>query len=215
MKLNAEDYIGKRFWSLVVIGSDNSVSHFNANRWIFLCDCGKSFSEKPSRVLSGHRKSCGCQKGKASLTHGCNGDEFYHTWWSMMRRCYNKEAHNYERYGGRGITVCPEWHNPETFIQWARKTIGHKVSGLSLDRIDNEKGYSPENCKWSTPKEQCRNRRSTTYGIINGEEKSLAEWCEIYGIGIETARRRIQSGMTFKDAVTIPVGFSRKQKAAP
>ena len=215
MKLKCEDYIGKRFSNLVVVGLDNSRDHFNSNHWIFLCDCGKEFSDYPSRVLSGHKKSCGCQKGKSSLVHGCNGDEFYPTWWGMMRRCYNKESHNYERYGGRGIAVCEEWHDPKAFIQWARETIGHKEIGLTLDRADNNKGYSPENCKWSTAKSQANNKRNNTLYTINGQTKTITQWCEYYKINKDVVLVRIhQLGWPVEVALKTPLKKVSKQKAA-
>lgn len=205
MKFLIDEYIGAHFGDLTVLRKDESTSHGNANRWIVLCSCGKEFSILPSRLFNGHSKSCGCKKGKSSLTHGCNGDEFYPTWWAMMRRCYNKDAHNYSRYGGRGITVCDEWHNPSVFIEWARSTIGHKVPGLTLDRKDNSNGYSPNNCEWATSKSQARNRRSNSLETIDGETKTISEWCEQYGISSETVRYRQRHGMSLKDALLTPV----------
>lgn len=208
MKRNIDEYIGKKFGQLTVIGQEPG-AHFNSNKWVFLCDCGKTLIERPSRILSGHSKSCGCMKGKSSLTHGCNGDEFYPTWWGMMRRCYNENAHNFERYGGRGITVCDDWHDPSKFIEWARSTIGNKTPNLSLDRKDNSKGYSPENCVWSTPITQANNRRSNVLETINGETKTVAEWCRIYCILPETVRERQRKGTTFDEAVSAPVKDSK------
>lgn len=205
MKKNIEEYIGKRFGNLVVLEKDESNIHPNSNHWLVRCDCGKEFSAYPSRILSGHIKSCGCMKGKAALTHGCNGDEFYPTWWAMMRRCYHKENHNYERYGGRGITVCYEWHDPRVFINWARETVGHKCSRLTLERLNNNEGYSPENCCWATSKEQARNRRSNRILEIDGIEKTLAEWCEEYKIDPSVVRERIKLGWSGTDALSIPV----------
>ena len=137
--------------------------------------------------------------------HGCNSDPFYPTWYGMMRRCYHKENHNYANYGGRGITVCDEWHNPQCFIDWARSTAGYKNHSLTLDRIDNSKGYSPENCKWSTPLSQANNRRNNSLEVINGETKTLAEWCRLYGIKCETVRSRQKRGMSLLEALTTPV----------
>lgn len=205
MKLDISDYIDKKINNLTVVRKDTSNEHPNFNRWIFRCECGKEFSSVPSRVISGHIKSCGCKKGKASLTHGCNGDEFYPTWWGMMRRCYHKENHNYQRYGGRGITVCEEWHDPKAFIDWARKTVGHKSPGLTLERGDNSKGYSPENCHWATPKEQARNRRSNRVLTIDGTSKPFVEWCEEYGIDPSVVRERIKLGWSEEDALSIPI----------
>lgn len=205
MNVDVSDYIGNRYGNLIVIGRDSLVSHKNANRWLFLCDCGTQFSAVPSRVLSGHTKSCGCLKATRTMTHGCNGDEFYPTWWGMMRRCYNKSAHNFQRYGGRGIDVCAEWHDPKVFIAWARKTAGHKQKGLTLDRKNNSLGYSPENCCWATYKQQARNRRSNRILSIGGVEKPFSEWCEHYGIDPAVVRERIKLGWSEEDAISIPV----------
>lgn len=144
------------------------------------------------------------------MTHGCNGDEFYHTWWSMMQRCYNKENHNYSRYGGRGITVCDEWHNPAVFIEWARSTVGHKVKGLSVDRIDNDKGYSPNNCRWATPKEQQHNTRSNRWETVDGETRTISDWCREYGISTQLVNERQKNGMSFEQALKKPVNHPQK-----
>lgn len=205
MKYNVSDYVGRRFGDLTVIQKDQSSKHANSNRWIVRCSCGKELSVLPSRIINGHTKSCGCKKGKSSLTHGCNGDEFYPTWWAMMRRCYNKNAHNYVRYGGRGIEVCKEWHDPAVFISWARSTIGHKTNGMTLDRIDNNQGYSPDNCRWASSVAQARNRRNNSLETINGETKTITEWCEQYGISSETVRSRQRKGMSLIEALTTPI----------
>jgi hypothetical protein len=205
MKFDIKDYIGARFGNVIVIGKDSGNSHKNSNHWVFRCDCGTIFSSLPSRIISGHSKSCGCKKSTGAWSHGCNGNEFYPTWWAMMRRCYNQGAHNYKRYGGRGIRVCQEWHNPKNFIDWAESTVVHKSKGLTLERKDNNKEYSPENCCWATPKQQARNRRSNRILSIDGVEKSLSEWCEYYKIDPSVVRERIKLGWPEKDALSIPV----------
>lgn len=111
-------------------------------------------------------------------SHGaCERDaKLYRTWKTMMHRCYNPKREKYKDYGGRGITVCNEWHDPNTFINWSY-THGYQT-GLQIDRIDNGRGYSPDNCRWVTAKENSRNRRNTVFLTINGETKSVAEWTE-------------------------------------
>lgn len=203
-----DDYLGKRVSKhLEVIGEDKKFNQntVNANHWLFRCDCGKIFSEFPSRVLSGHKQSCGCQRYMGNLVHDCCKDEFYHTWWAMMQRCYNKDHHNYARYGARGIVVCNEWHDPQNFITWAHSTVGNKDNLLTLDRIDNNKGYSPQNCRWATIKQQARNRSTTRYETINGETKPLKEWCEIYGIDYSVVITRCNRlGWDIEDAIKTP-----------
>lgn len=117
---------------------------------------------------------------------------WYNSWSSMMSRCYNQNAKNYKYYGGKGIYVCDEWKSPETFGVWACGSGWFK--GATLDRIDNSKGYSPENCKWSTKKEQATNRSTTVFIEAYGECHSLTEWFEILGINRKTLITRYNRG---------------------
>ena len=94
----------------------------------------------------------------------------------MLHRCNDPKRKKYKDYGGRGISVCPEWNDPNVFIDWAEQN-GYEP-GLQLDRIDNNGNYSPDNCRWLTPKENSRNRRNTVFLTVNGITKSVAEWCE-------------------------------------
>lgn len=122
-----------------------------------------------------------------------NYKEFWYTSWrSMMSRCCNQNAKNYKYYGGKGICVCDEWKSPETFGVWACSSGWFK--GATLDRIDNSKGYSPENCKWSTKKEQATNRSTTVFIEACGERHSLTEWSEILGINRKTLINRYDKG---------------------
>jgi hypothetical protein len=126
----------------------------------------------------------------------------YKAWESMFRRCTMKSQDSYEIYGGRGITVCEEWKSFETFLH----DLGEKPDGYSLERIDVNKGYSKENCKWIPLRHQYWNKRTTRWIGFNGETKCLAEWAEIVGMDQRTLRARIvDSGMSIKDALTLPL----------
>lgn len=119
---------------------------------------------------------------------------------NMMRRCYQSNFTHFNNYGEKGIAVCEEWRSDvNVFIKWAL-SHGYK-DDLTIDRIDNKKGYSPENCRWATPKEQGRNR--STNKVFNG--RCLMEWSEILGFNYHTVNRRIQRGMNFEEAITKPV----------
>lgn len=125
---------------------------------------------------------------------------WYGSYHSMMDRCYRKNAANYKDYGGRGITVCEEWHDIRLFEKWA-ETNGYK-KGLSIERINTNGNYSPENCKWATPKEQCNNRRNTRYLTRDGETHTISEWAEITGIKRSTINSRVCRGWTSERALT-------------
>ena len=111
-------------------------------------------------------------------THGAciRNDKLYGIWKTMIHRCENPKRVKYPDYGGRGICVCKEWHDPNAFMDWA-ETHGYS-EGLQLDRIDNNGNYEPCNCRWVTPKQNSRNRRNTVLLTLHGETKSVAEWCE-------------------------------------
>lgn len=114
--------------------------------------------------------------------HGaCASDKrLYNTWKTMIHRCENPKRESYERYGGRGITVCNEWHDPNRFLDWAVDN-GYKP-GLQIDRIDNNGPYSPDNCRWATPKENSRNRRNTKELTVGGDTKCVSAWAELLSI---------------------------------
>lgn len=136
------------------------------------------------------------------LKHGMWNTRIYHVWQGMKQRCEDPKRENYKYYGARGISVCEEWHDPEVFIAWAL-SHGYK-EGLSLDRIDNGRGYSPDNCRWADAKTQGRNQRSNHLVEYNGETRCLSEWSEIVGIPVPTIWRRLNKGMSAQDAFTTP-----------
>lgn len=110
--------------------------------------------------------------------HGacCDYPELYGVWCSMKSRCENPNRQKFKDYGGRGISVCEKWHDSYEFVLWA--LLNGYRKGLQLDRINNDKGYSPENCRWVTPKENSRNRRNTKFLTVHGVRKCVSEWCE-------------------------------------
>ena len=118
--------------------------------------CGNHWEVMVHSINSESTKSCGCQKG--CITHGLSSNKFYQTWYDMKYRCYNNMRQDYKDYGARGITVCEEWLNVSNFVAWCEMTHPN-TEGVSLDRIDNDKGYSPENCTWSDKTTQNINQR--------------------------------------------------------
>lgn len=183
---------GKRFGRLI------GIKWVGAGKWLFRCDCGTEKIISGQNVRRGLTKSCGCiQIERTSrginLQHGESNSPLHRRWTAMRSRCYSIASNSYMDYGGRGITVCPEWDKSYVaFRAWALAT-GYKPS-LTIERIDNDGPYSPENCRWATLKEQTRNRRGSVFYESNGEKKTIGEWAELSGIPYNTIWYRIKHG---------------------
>lgn len=156
------DLTGLRFGRLVVI-KKHSVDKYGISQWECLCDCGNKTIASLSNLRNGNTTSCGCfgiqRKREANTTHGKTGSRLHRIWKAMHTRCYNPRFFAYKHYGGRGIAICPEWKNDfQAFHDWAMAN-GYR-DNLSIDRINNDMGYSPDNCRWATTAEQNNNKRA-------------------------------------------------------
>lgn len=206
------DLTGRRFGKLVVLERAGSAADGHA-AWRCRCDCGNETVVTGAHLRKGETTSCGCWKRELSSTHGMSRGRLYHIWVGMKKRILNKNATIFKHYGGRGISICDEWRNDFcAFRDWAL-TNGYAES-LSIDRIDNSKGYSASNCRWVTRKLQSNNRRSNRLVSFMGEAYTIAEWAEILGIGRDTLRYRLQT-LPPEEAFFLPVRVcSRKSKTA-
>lgn len=197
------DLTGKRFGRLVVIEEADIKDKFHRTMWKCKCDCGNEIIVPYQRLKLGQTRSCGCLAHeslvKRNIRHGDSvrgkRERLYGIYSSIKTRCYAKDDPHYERWGGRGIKMCDEWFNSyESFKEWAMNN-GY-ADNLTIERIDNDGDYCPDNCRWATVKEQARNKRNNRYLTYNGEKKCLGEWCEIYNIPRSTLRNRVVRGWT-------------------
>lgn len=132
------------------------------------------------------------------VKHGMTKTRIYSVWTNMWHRCRSPKCSHYDRYGGRGITVCARWKEFENFLE----DMGDAGPGWSLDRIDNDQGYSPENCRWATPKQQQSNCRSNVNLTHDGKTMILSDWARETGIHFETLRKRLRSGWSTERVLT-------------
>jgi hypothetical protein len=174
-----------------------------SRRALCACDCGKQVIAALSNVKSGKTRSCGCLKaetdGKATITHGMSKTPIYAVWCAIKRRCNLKTSEDYPLYGGRGITVCERWAKFENFLadMGARPTSKH-----TIDRIDSDGDYCPENCRWVTQKQQQNNRRNNRLFSHLGETKNIQQWSDTLGIPQTTMHRYlVYKGLTVAQAI--------------
>lgn len=279
-KHNINDYIGKKFGHLTVIGQSPK-THKYSNRFDFRCDCGNTISEIPSRVLYGHRKSCGvcnhknssheveekvgsmvgtrygmleiisvakhkgsnvtyarckcdcgnivdvlpfllfrnerkscgCAKtnnpmlknskstSSGNFKDGRTKHPLYGIWKQMIDRCENPKTKHYDKYGGRGISVCKEWHEFWKFVEWS-DSVGGRPEKYSIDRINNDGDYEPSNCRWADQATQTRNTSRNIILTYNGVSKTLIDWSIETGINQSTLANRIKRGWNTERALT-------------
>lgn len=181
--MKAIDLTGSRFGLLTVIREANDNSSRKA--WQCMCDCGKTLVVSGGNIR--RQQSCGCDRGR----HRLHGTRTYTIWAGIVQRCCNPNYHSFDRYGGRGITLSDEWKDFATFV----RDMGECPStDMSIDRIDNDRGYERGNCRWATRSQQQRNRRTNRVIAHAGHSKTLAEWSESLGIKYSTLCARIRRG---------------------
>lgn len=210
------DLSGRIFGNLTVIKISDDYIRGKA-RWLCKCKCGNTSIIFANNLVRGNTTSCGCHR-KANnkiinITHGATATctdknkypSSYKTWCSMKQRCYDKNLPQFKYYGARGIIVCERWHDYSNFVA----DMGEPPPGKSLDRINNNSSYSPENCRWADSKTQQRNKSNVHLITYQGQTKSLAEWADDLGISRGNLYNRIFRGWDVHQAFTRPYLKSR------
>lgn len=202
-----ESLIGRQFGRWLVLDEAERPVEGRGPYWLCRCACGVERVLVGSNLRNGHSTSCGCAKKSArpNYRHGGTYTKAYGVWLSMRRRCHDPNSKSYPDYGARGITVCDRWSAFENFLA----DMGQPPPGLTLERKDNGKGYSPENCVWASRADQRRNTRHTDLITIDGVTKCRKDWLAANGLTSSTFRRRIERGWTREEAVSVPRGSER------
>lgn len=199
---NFIDITGQKFNRLKVVKRIEN-SSFRKARWLCQCECGNFTEVSGDNLRNGNVKSCGCliaDKNKQRTTHRKSNIRLYNIWRNMKARCNCKTNPFYKNYGERGIKICSDWIMFENFYNWSINN-GYNEN-LSIDRIDVNGNYEPNNCRWIPLSKQAYNKRDSIMININGEEKCLAEWCKLYNVKYTTIYRRITIGkMNIQDAI--------------
>jgi len=210
---------GSRYGRLTVISEAErykAPSGHTERRVLCECDCGNRRVVLLNSVRSGRTHSCGClandataARNRRNATHRMSKSPTYLCWYSMRQRCNNTHHQAYAKYGGRGITVCERWeHSFENFLE----DMGPRPSAEhSIDRIENDGNYDPENCRWASATQQGRNKHNNVLLSCHGDTMCQSEWAERIGITPEGLSARINRGWSVEDAVTIPAGGGKER----
>lgn len=202
------DMIGNKYGRLLVLLEESGQAG-EKKKYVCECECGNKVMVFKENLLSGHTRSCGCLKEEiikagAHTIHGLSRTRLYRIWKDMRRRCNNPSRINYHRYGGRGIKVCDDWN--KDFICFYRWAIDNGYDDtLSIDRIDNDSGYFPENCRWVSNTQQANNRRSNRLLECNGEIHTISEWALETGLKQSVIESRLNLGWDVKRILNTPV----------
>ncbi len=203
------EMVGKRFGRLIVVRRDFTIRKRPDAFWMCKCDCGTVKAINGCRLRDGSTISCRCYIRAKLLeirtTHGKRSNPMYSVWKAMIRRCSNSDDPSYKNYGGRGIQVCESWKNVETFFA----DMGTRPEGMTLERVDVDAGYSPENCVWASRSQQGRNRRNNRIVNVFGVRKIMSDWAREMNISVGVLRYRIESGWTISADLSMESPFRR------
>jgi hypothetical protein len=196
-----KDLTGKTFGKLTVLNRTPNRGKYTY--WLCQCVCGDTVEVRGDHLTSKAAQSCGCNRVEATIQadtkHGMRNSKLYRIWNSIRQRCENPNSHEAYLYGGRGITVCEEWLAFENFMNWAQAN-GYSEN-LTIDRIDNNKGCSPDNCRWADSITQANNKRNNRRIDCNGRTQTLAQWAREYGVNYKKLWLRLKRGWDFGAAL--------------
>jgi hypothetical protein len=202
------DITSKKFNKLTVISrAENRGIH---PAWLCKCECGNLVEVTATNLKTGNTKSCGCHKVELSTIHGKHGHPLYKAWQGMHQRCKNKTNREFHLYGGRGISVCERWDSFANFLN----DVGERPSGMSLDRIDTNGNYEPDNCRWASWTQQNRNRRNNRFLSARNLTLTVVEWAEMTGTKYATIMNRLKSGWTDEQAIFGKSDYAIKESEA-
>lgn len=204
--MKRKNLVGQRFNALLVVSMAGTKN--NRVLWNCKCDCGNTVVVDTHSLMTNNTKSCGCKKYGNRETHGeaksGHQTRLYRIWSGMKNRCNNESHIGYAHYGAKGIKVCDKWRDYNEFKKWAFAN-GYDDK-LTIDRIDNQKGYSPENCRWVTNKIQSNNTTRNHYVTVGNETLTISQWADRYNIPCRTIAARLnQLGWSPKEAVMTPI----------
>lgn len=202
--MQMRDLTGQKFgrWLVIERAPDKITQRgYHHIMWRCVCECGTEKAVRGKTLTSGESQSCGClQKellSQRASKHNGFGTRLYAIWNSMRQRCNNPNHHAYHNYGGRGIQICSEWDDYSVFRDWALSS-GYDENAsrgeFTLDRIDVDRGYSPDNCRWAGMREQADNRRDSIIVTYNGDTHPLTVWAELLGINYQTLWKQYKQG---------------------
>lgn len=202
--MNFKDLTGKKFGKLTVIKRVKN-SKNNHARWLCECECENKVAVLSASLRDGNTRSCGClqrEKAREAKTkHGLANSRLYIIWFNIKQRCNNSKNPNYKHYGGRGIKICKEWQeNFMSFYNWAMDN-GYKED-LTIDRIDVNGNYEPNNCRWATSDIQANNMRTNRILTYKEETHNMKQWAKILNINYTTLHSRFRKGWTIEKAFT-------------
>lgn len=195
-----KDMIGKRFGRLTVLEEIDQKNSRGLTCYVCKCDCGNIVNVCGRDMTREHTLSCGCLHKKIMqkrfLKHGGHGTRLYSIWRGMSTRCNIKNTDYYKHYGGKGVKICDEWKDFSVFRDWA--LANGYADNLTLDRIDFNGNYCPENCRWLTIKEQSNNRSSNHCITYKGMTKTISQWAEYFGLSYSAMSARVYNGWSME-----------------